>query len=367
LNLKPYDPSITWAGFALSLENHVVLLRHNDTLRVPVNSVQKVYTASVALARMGGLTQSTQVYQCGCVRGGVLDGSILIRGGGDPFLATSDFDLLSDAVVAAGIRRIAGPVFVDESRYDSRRSVDVWDPHFMPLYCGPLSACTVDENRVRGYSPAVLQPQIWFAGAFASSLRRHGVFIDGGVQEARADLAALPVAEKAAPLTVTLRRMLWGSSNVAAELVLKEIGARDGNPTTSGGLGALGRTVRDWGLEVGPFVDGSGLSCSNRQSVSEQVALLDAVRSATSGGLAKLLPTAGLHGTLASRLRRTCGEWRVRAKSGSRPRVGAGNLAGFAKGCSGHEIAFALWAQASCIEEARRHIDRVLEQLLLGV
>ena len=95
-----------------------------STLRPPA-SVEKLYTATTALERMGASAHlSTTVYGTGRLApGGVWEGNIYLRGGGDPTFGSSAFirshydgigasvsSLVAQLVRTDGIRRITGSV-----------------------------------------------------------------------------------------------------------------------------------------------------------------------------------------------------------------------------------------------------------------
>jgi D-alanyl-D-alanine carboxypeptidase/D-alanyl-D-alanine-endopeptidase (penicillin-binding protein 4) len=71
----------------------------------------------VALERLGPtFTWKTRVAR-GEIRGGVLNGSLHITGGGDPRLSRERLWLLLRELRAQGIRRIAGDVVTDRSLF----------------------------------------------------------------------------------------------------------------------------------------------------------------------------------------------------------------------------------------------------------
>ena len=95
-----------------------------STLRPPA-SVEKLYTATTALERMGSTARlSTTVYGVGKLApGGVWEGNLYLRGGGDPTFGTSAFirshydgigasvsSLVTELVHTDGIHRITGSV-----------------------------------------------------------------------------------------------------------------------------------------------------------------------------------------------------------------------------------------------------------------
>ena len=89
-----------------------------ETPRTPA-SVEKMLTTLVALDELGpAYTWKTEIYALGDVRGEVLDGDILIKGYGDPFLVTERFWQMLRQLRRAGIRSIGGELLLDDSYFD---------------------------------------------------------------------------------------------------------------------------------------------------------------------------------------------------------------------------------------------------------
>ena len=88
-------------------------------------STMKLVTTFAALELLGpAYTWKTQVLQAGTLRGDVLEGDLIIKGGGDPKLTHEDFWLLLRKLRAKGIREIKGNVLLDRSWFD----VSSYDP-----------------------------------------------------------------------------------------------------------------------------------------------------------------------------------------------------------------------------------------------
>src|SRR5262245_28304466 len=88
--------------------------------QVPVNpaSVFKLVTTYAALDQLGpAWSWSTPVYVSGTVRDGVLDGSVAIRGRGDPTLVVERVWLLLRRLQQQGIRDIHGDILLDHSAF----------------------------------------------------------------------------------------------------------------------------------------------------------------------------------------------------------------------------------------------------------
>ncbi len=86
----------------------------------PVNpaSLAKLFTTAAALDVLGpAWTWSTPVWLVGPVRDGVLDGSLHIRGSGDPTLVLERIWLLLRRVQQLGVREIRGDIVLDGSAF----------------------------------------------------------------------------------------------------------------------------------------------------------------------------------------------------------------------------------------------------------
>jgi serine-type D-Ala-D-Ala carboxypeptidase/endopeptidase (penicillin-binding protein 4) len=87
---------------------------------VPVNpaSVAKLATTFAALDLLGpAFSWSTPVYFDGPVRGGVLEGNLVIKGQGDPSLVMERLWLLLHRVQSLGVHQITGDIVLDRSSF----------------------------------------------------------------------------------------------------------------------------------------------------------------------------------------------------------------------------------------------------------
>ncbi|MGH2942243.1 MAG: D-alanyl-D-alanine carboxypeptidase, partial [Solirubrobacteraceae bacterium] len=148
-------------------------LREN-AVRIPA-SVEKLFTTSAALLRLGpGTTLRTLAVTAAdavVAPGGVLQGDLVLVGGGDPFFGDASAALLARAVLDAGIRRVEGSIVGDESAFDGRRSACCrgYDGDLG----GVLSALAYDRGVFRGR--ARLDAARFAAARFADQLRAVGV------------------------------------------------------------------------------------------------------------------------------------------------------------------------------------------------
>jgi D-alanyl-D-alanine carboxypeptidase/D-alanyl-D-alanine-endopeptidase (penicillin-binding protein 4) len=87
----------------------------------PVNpaSLTKLLVTTAALDRLGpAWTWATPVWLAGPVRDGVLEGSVFIKGSGDPKLVLERVWLLLRRVQHLGVREIRGDIVIDNSAFD---------------------------------------------------------------------------------------------------------------------------------------------------------------------------------------------------------------------------------------------------------
>jgi D-alanyl-D-alanine carboxypeptidase/D-alanyl-D-alanine-endopeptidase (penicillin-binding protein 4) len=79
----------------------------------------KLVTTYAALEQLGPTYRwVTQVYTTGTVQEGVLDGDLILRGGGDPKLDLENFGRLVRALRGKGLREIRGSLVIDRGRFE---------------------------------------------------------------------------------------------------------------------------------------------------------------------------------------------------------------------------------------------------------
>ena len=196
-----------------------------------------------------------------------------------------------------------------------------------------------------GFAPS--HPTAWFLERFRRALAEAGVEIEGAARTARRD-EPLPGASwerhfRSPPLGAALERMLKSSDNQIAELLLRSLGALDGDGSAEAGLEVVQRTLAGWGIDPGAFslADGSGMSRYNEISPAALVRLLRRTSQLREFAVFRdALPVASVDGTLARRFLDTAATRSVRAKTGSLSGVRA--LAGYVEDGDGETLVFAL-------------------------
>ena len=322
-------------------------------------STLKLLTTAAALAEFGPDKRFVTDVRASAPPANGTVADLYLVGGGDPLLSTAEFasdggymgqarrstsiEALAERVVAAGVRRV-DRVLGDESRYDSERLVPSWNPRYIANFdISPLSALVVNKAFVTTTPPSVAtSPPAHAASVLATQLRARGVTV-GDTAAARMPAGTTRVASiESAPLKDVVAEILENSDNLAAELLVKEMGTRPGVPgSTVAGLAAIDERLRQL-ADVAPdevdAVDGSGLDRSDRTTC----AVLQRVVASGPAGLSEGLPVAGRNGTLYRRFLNTPAAGKVRAKTGSLE--GVAGLSGLVSAEGGRTVAFSLIA-----------------------
>ncbi|MGA4644092.1 D-alanyl-D-alanine carboxypeptidase/D-alanyl-D-alanine endopeptidase [Limisphaera sp. 4302-co] len=149
-----------WGIQVMDLESGTVLYEHEaDRLLTPA-SLTKLFTAALALDRLGGDHQlRTRVYTSSAPdRRGRLASPLILRGEGDPGFRWEEdaepplrsFEPLVRVVQQAGIRELRGGLLALETWLGGQKYGPGWSWEDLPHgYGAPLSDLVANENRVR--------------------------------------------------------------------------------------------------------------------------------------------------------------------------------------------------------------------------
>jgi D-alanyl-D-alanine carboxypeptidase/D-alanyl-D-alanine-endopeptidase (penicillin-binding protein 4) len=324
----------------------------------PPASVEKLYTATAALQRLGPATRlSTTVLGSGQLGpGGVWEGDLYLRGGGDPTFGGSGFirshysgigasvsTLVDELVHTDGIRAVRGAIYGDESVFDSQRGEPSSRYRQDPFLEGTLSGLAFDRG-ASGGEKVPHAPAVYAARKLWASLKNAGVSIRGRFGAASTPVGAAQLAQVSSPtIAQLLALMLPPSDNFFAETLVKDLGAAaSGSGTTPAGAAVVSKTIAEL-LGIHPrVVDGSGLSESDRTSVYEVADLLVQLQPTPIGAILRgSMAVAGRTGTLEKRMRRTAAAGRCQGKTGTL--TGYSNLVGYCQAANGHLLAFAFF------------------------
>ena len=111
-------PTDALGVYVADLDNGEVLLSHNAEQLLQPASTIKVLTTYVALDMLGpAYVWQTRVYARGTLRNGVLDGDLILVGGGDPYMTAERWWALVSELRQTGLKTINGDVLIDRSYF----------------------------------------------------------------------------------------------------------------------------------------------------------------------------------------------------------------------------------------------------------
>jgi D-alanyl-D-alanine carboxypeptidase/D-alanyl-D-alanine-endopeptidase (penicillin-binding protein 4) len=361
-------------AYVYDLTSKQALFSERATAMRPPASVEKLYTATTALDLIGATTRlATTVLGVGHMApDGVWEGSLYLRGGGDPTFGTTSFirshyggvgasvsTLVSQLVKTDGIRSITGSIEGDESYFDSLRGEPSSDYAWDPFLEGTLSGLAFNRGET-GSERGPHAPAAFAARALWGLLKTDGVTIKGSSGAATTPAGAVQLAQVPSPtLTQLLGLMLPPSDNFFAETLVKDLGARYGGAgTTAAGAAVVMKTIAST-LGIHPHVvDGSGLSEEDKTSPYQVANLLvDLAPTPTGTVLRDSLAVAGRTGTLELRMRDTRAAGNCQGKTGTL--TGVSNLVGYCQAADGNTLAFAIFTDGIPIETAHTFQDNM--------
>jgi serine-type D-Ala-D-Ala carboxypeptidase/endopeptidase (penicillin-binding protein 4) len=367
-------------AYVYDLTAHQALFSERATAMRPPASVEKLYTATTALERMGATARlPTTVLGAGALLpGGVWEGNLYLRGGGDPTFGSAQFigshyggigtsvaGLASQLVQVVGIHRITGSVYGDESWLDSLRGEPSSNYGPDPFLEGTLSGLAFNRG-ASGSEHGPHAPAAYAARELWAALKGDGVTIYDAPGAAPTPAGALQLAQVQSPtVTQLLGLMLPPSDNFFAETLVKDLGALYGGApsgaqagTTAAGASVVSATIASV-LNIHPrVVDGSGLSEGDRTSPYQVADLLVELATTPLGPVLRgNLAIAGHTGTLALRMRDTGASGRCQGKTGTL--TGVSNLVGYCNATDGHTLAFAIFTDGIATETARTFQDHM--------
>ncbi|MDQ2067324.1 D-alanyl-D-alanine carboxypeptidase/D-alanyl-D-alanine-endopeptidase [Xinfangfangia sp. CPCC 101601] len=315
-----------------------VLEAHEPQVQLPPASVAKAITALYALEKLGpDYRFVTRVLATGPVQGGIVQGDLVLVGGGDPTLQTDQLGALVAQLAQAGLKGVTGrlllwdralprldtitddqPVHVGydpalsglnlnfnrvhfewkKAGADWAVSMDARGERFVPAVAGITGKVAKRDTPVFTYKQTaqteewtvasaalgkggsrwlpVRRPALYLGEVFRVMARAQGITLPAGQV-----VEALPSGQElgrstSEPLTKVLRDMLRFSTNITAECCGL-------TASRASGLAGSGKAMSDWaGSRLGinaKFTDHSGLGAGSRVTAAEMAkALLAAHR-----------------------------------------------------------------------------------------
>jgi D-alanyl-D-alanine carboxypeptidase/D-alanyl-D-alanine-endopeptidase (penicillin-binding protein 4) len=315
-----------------------------DVRRMPA-SVEKLYTTATAMLLYGTEGHLTTSVLAPSLpdETGVIDGDLVLKGGGDPTFGTAQANQLAQKLVRGGLTRVLGRVVGDETAFDPFRGVPS-SHYLLTSDVGPLSALSYNHGRSGKRRPYwQSSPPSFVADQFARALKKRGVKIGAKARAGRATAGMEALSEWDSPTIAAIaHQMLPPSDNYMAEMLIKDIGAAYGDAgSTSDGAAVVRSTLASHFKITPTVVDGSGLSRLDRTSPREVVKLLAGVADDPEAGPSfdSALAVVGRTGTVYNRMRGTAAQDRCHTKTGTLHDVSS--LVGYCTTVTGRRVAFA--------------------------
>lgn len=364
-------------------DSKAVAGRSSGTARI-IASNAKLFTSAAALARYGtGGRFTTGIYTTGPLVGGVLNGDIYLRGGGDPLFGNSSFvtsnfgsgatlEALAKNLKTQGITEITGGIFGDETVFDTKRGTAYSGWGRSADIGGVLGGLIINKGYVRGRYQA--NPPVFAAQRLRVAIKNAGIDIGAKTLAGATPTNARRLTYvKSLPISAIVRQMNKPSNNYLAEMLIKSLAlpATAADDDTDGGEVALGSTratTRDGYTAAERFsatlgsrvrlIDGSGLSRSDHAAPREVVDLLRGMQKGiTFDDFRASLPIAGVDGTLYNRMTRSVAKKKCQAKTGTLSNVSS--LSGYCTTAAGDLVAFSVLQNRVSPSPARLQQDRV--------
>ncbi|SFS58901.1 D-alanyl-D-alanine carboxypeptidase/D-alanyl-D-alanine endopeptidase [Marininema halotolerans] len=134
----------------VSLQDHRVLASYRKEKTLVPGPVSRLWTASASYHTWSTTHQfATELYTRGKIRGGILHGDVIVKGGGDPSLDVAEVDKLARALKEKGIQRVTGNLVVDDTRFDpTKLGISwMWDQESFPAHA-PIGALDLHGNTI---------------------------------------------------------------------------------------------------------------------------------------------------------------------------------------------------------------------------
>ncbi|MFD2179873.1 serine-type D-Ala-D-Ala carboxypeptidase [Veronia pacifica] len=207
-----------------------------------------------------------------------------------------------------------------------------------------LSGCLPYRKEPLPLKFALQDPSVYVKSVLRVILRNKGIKLSGKIRVGKpATREKLLVTHHSATRDILLTKMLKRSDNLIADNILKTLGKQTFRVpgTFQNGVAAVKRVLDEKAgidLRQAVLVDGSGLSRNNRMTAKQLTEVLTFIYRNPQLGILKMLPVAGVDGTLRYRqsVRKSPIKGRLRAKTGTL--FGSYNLAGLMETVNGKPL-----------------------------
>ena len=146
-----FSPDIKSSIIFYNLSKNKIIYEKNSDISLIPASLQKLITTATVLDTWGPTkTFSTNIYYQGQFNptSGIINGDLIIAGGGDPYITSEKMFAICHDLVAMGIKKIEGNILIDNSLFDDdifssgRKSIN----YSQRSYDAPITAFAVNFN-----------------------------------------------------------------------------------------------------------------------------------------------------------------------------------------------------------------------------
>lgn len=367
----------TLTGRILDSQTGAVLFDKSAGQALQPGSTMKLYTAIAAAQSIKPGTRITTK-----VVAGIAPGQIVLIGGGDPTLSTTDTSpyypgSATVAQLAAAIKpALSGPVtsiVVDDSAFAGAPEATGWGAGDAPsTYAASIYPVMVDGGRAGPGEDAMrsANPDLAAAKALAKALGFPAAKTERG---AASPAAAVLGSVQSAPIEDLIEQALTQSDNVLAECIGRQIAIANGmEPSFTGTVNATNKVLAELGVDTTgrTAFDASGLSqqdLASAASIASVLAVANDGKFPLTDTVNSALAIAGYNGTLATRFQAgpaAAAVGDVRAKTGTLTAVSA--LAGTVVTKDGRLLIFALLSNGGTNTTAARAALDEIAAVLAG-
>lgn len=397
--------------------SRLILEGRNANATLPPASVTKAVTALFALDTLGATHRfRTRLIATGPVQNGVLNGDLILAGGGDPTLDTEALAQLARSLKSSGLREVRGAFKIYGDALPYQRQIDGDQPDQVG-YNPAISGLSLNYNRVHfewkragsgwgvtmdarsaNYRPAVTiakmavikrqvpvytyqqkgstdhwtvasgalgkggarwlpvrRPDLYAGEVFRTLARAHGIVLQKEKVIKRLPAGTTIATHQSPVLRDILRDMLKYSTNLTAEMVGMAAAQSSGGQVST--LRSSATVMTRWakrrlGMQSARFVDHSGLGDASRLSAQDMVAALTTPMARQQ--LKPLLKQIALRDKKGKPVKNH--PLQVVAKTGTLNF--ASSLAGYVSGPDGKDLAFAMFTadnkRRSTLKKAER-------------
>lgn len=308
----------------IEIDGKKKLYSHNSEAPLIPASINKVVTIASLLEKTGiDYRYATEIYAGGKIKNGVLEGNLVVVGGGDPSLGATvepvGEDIIAECVAALkdkGVTAIEGDIVVDESVFPGPATPPSWHPSDLSQSYG-TGVHGLNYQRNASGKASVANPASVFVNTLRNALRREGIAVQQ-MADRPSNRKELLLKHLSPPIDEIMRSCMMRSDNLYAEAFLRTLALLKGKEaTTENGADA---EMDYWKkkrlpLDSVTIVDGSGLSRSNRMTADMMAEVL--MYMADNVDFVSFFPLAGQEGTMRNFLKGTPLDGYIAFKTGS--------------------------------------------------